>query len=138
MVTEAAYVRRVERLLYSYQSIVAGMENELELEREGLGNLFPAMVASYGGIGGGRSTEVSNPTQKFGILRAEKSLQVRQIDRALGSLTHKERELVDKKYFDAYMPTDPEVYKAMGLGPTAFYKIKTQVIRKIATALNII
>lgn len=135
---EAAYVRRVERLLYSYQAIVAGMENEQELEREGLGNLFPAMVASYGGIGGGRPTDVSNPTQKFGIMRAEKSLQVRQIQRALNALTHKELELVDNKYFDPYMPSDSEVYRKMGLGPTAFYKLKTQVLRKIATALNII
>lgn len=135
---EATYVRRVERILYSFQAIMAGMENEIELEREGLGNLFPAMVASYGGTGGGRPTEVSRPTEKYGILRAEKSLQVRQIQRALSALTNKERELVDNKYFDPYMPPDPEVYRKMGLGPTAFYQLKTQVLRKIATALNII
>lgn len=134
---KGTYVRKVERILYSYHSILAGMENEAELEREGLGNLFPSLTANYNTTGGGRSSEVSKPTEKFGILRAEKTVQVRQISRALASLTHKERELIEAKYFDLSMPQDSEVYKGIGLSGTTYYRLKNQALRKVAVALNI-
>lgn len=132
------YVRRVERILYAYKSILAGMENEAELEREGLGNLFPAMVAQYGGTGGGRASGHSDSTAKYGVMRAEKSLQVRQIERGLAGLTHIEHTLIVNKFFDASMPPDSYVYTAMGLGSTAYYKLKSQAIRKMAVGLNIL
>lgn len=135
---EVDYIRRAERALYSYHALIAAMENEIELEREGFGNLYPSMTAHYGGTGGGRSSEVSKPTERFGILRAEKSVQIRQIQRALGCLVEVERQLVDMKYFNPRLPRDPDVYKELGLGATAYYRVKRQAMRKIAIALNII
>lgn len=130
------YVRKVERILYEYPALKAGQENEHELEKIGLGNLFPTLIGSYDDMP--RGTDISDPTGKYGLKRAEKSIKIRQIERALKALNHEERQVVEEKYFNAAQPKDVQVYMELGLGSTYYYQVKDQVIRKVATALNII
>lgn len=128
--------RKLERELYSYPALLAAQENEKELEAHGLGNLFPTMVAQYSGMpsAGG----VSNPTEKYALMRAEKSLKVNQIERGLKALTFVERELIIFKYFDPSQPKDYQVYEQLKASSTNYYKLKEQALRKMAIALNMI
>lgn len=130
------YVRKVERVLYEYPSLLAGIENEAELEKEGLGNLFPSLISSYEETI--RGSEISDPTGKFGTKRAEKDLKKRQIKRALAILSPDERKLIEAKYFDTSQPTDVNVYLEQGFSERDYYRVKDRALRKIATALNII
>lgn len=136
-VPKALYVRKIERILYEYPALKAGQENEAELEKAGLGNLFPSLIGQYGDEGP-RGTEISNPTEKFGIKRAEKALKIRQIERALNALTHGERNLVNEKYFNPAQPSDVAVYMTLGMSSAHYYRVKDRILRKMATALNII
>jgi len=130
------YHRQVERILYEYPSLLAAIENEAELEKEGLGNLFPSMIASYGeGI---RGSEISKPTESYAIRRAEKEVKVKQINRAFNALTTEEKNLLDKKYFDSSQPSDVRVCMENGYSERHYYRIKDRALRKVAIALNII
>jgi ArpU family phage transcriptional regulator len=135
-VPKKVYVKKVERILYEYPSLKAGIENEIALEHEGLGNLFPSMIASYEEAV--RGSSISNPTEKFGIKRAEKEIKIRQIDRAMDVLSHEEKKLTEAKYFDRSQPSDVQVYMSHGISERDYYRIKDRTLRKIATALNII
>ncbi|KXG42865.1 ArpU family phage packaging/lysis transcriptional regulator [Tepidibacillus decaturensis] len=135
-IPKSLYVRKVERILYEYPALKASQENEKELEKAGLGNLFPSLISSY--EDSIRGTDISNTTEKFGIKRAEKALKIMQIERALNALNHEEKRLVKEKYFNPAFPSDIRVYTSLNLGSTAYYKLKDQTIRKVATALNII
>jgi hypothetical protein len=42
-----SYRRKVERILREYPILKAAIENERQLEREGLGNLFPSCTPLY-------------------------------------------------------------------------------------------
>ena len=130
------YIRKVERILYEYPALKAGQENEHELEQIGLGNLFPTLIGSYDDMP--RGTDISDPTGKYGIKRAEKSIKIRQIERALDALNYEERKVIEEKYFNAAHPKDVQVYTELGLGSTYYYRVKDQAIRKVAMALNII
>lgn len=122
------HTKKVEKILWQYRSLVAAVEMD---------DLLPSIIAKYESDGG-RGSEVSKPTEKYALLRMEKVIQVQQINRALGALTHKERDLVERKYFNPDYPQDSEVFNAMGMGQTSFYRLKTQTLRKIAMALNFI
>ena len=128
--------RKLERELYTYPALLAAAENEKELEASGLGSLFPSMVASYSGMpsGGG----ISNPTEKYAIMRAEKAIKINQIERGLMALTYREQDLIKFKYFDPDMPTDREVLERLNVGTTNYYKLKEQALRKMGIALNMI
>jgi ArpU family phage transcriptional regulator len=131
------YVRRVERELYSYPALRVAMENEMELEKAGLSNLFPSLVPAYGEKVGS-SGNISKPTEQYAIKKAEKTMKVQMIERALSALNTQERKLVEEKYFNPSQPSDTQVFTALAMGSTTYYKVKNQVIRKIAISLNII
>lgn len=127
-VPKQKYVRVVERILYSYPSYVAGLENELD-------ELFPSATSSY--EESIRGSDISKPTENYGIKRAEKELRVRQMNRALDALNQDERELVERKYFSSN-PSDEQVMFDMQISNNRYYKLKDQALRKVATALNVI
>lgn len=135
-IPKKSYVRATERVLYEYPFLLVGQENEEELEKKGLGNLFPSMVASYDDMprGGG----ISKPTENWAMKRAEKSIKIMQIQRALGMLSPDERMMIEAKYFDTTQPSDLIVYEELRWNHKTYYKIKDRAIRKMAIALNII
>lgn len=128
---KSAYVRKVERALYEYPSLLAGLENKEEME-----SLYPSLISSYNETI--RGSDISKPTEKYGIIRAEKELKLRQINRALSILSPEERKLIETKYFDPSQPTDVEVYMECGFSQRNYPRIKYRALRKVATALNII
>lgn len=133
---KSKYVRQTERALYEYSSLKVALQNEEELEREGLGNLFPSLVPAYEeSLGGGT---ISNPTESWGMKRAEKHIKVRQINRALSILSKDERDLIESKYLTSYQPSDVRAMDDLKISHANYYRIKDRAIRKIATALNII
>ena len=135
-IPKSKYVRQVERALYEYSALRVALENEEELEREGLGNLFPSLVPAY--EESSRGSTISNPTESYAMKRAEKTVKVRQIKRALGILNPEERGLVQIKYLDHYQPSDLRAADELKMSQATYYRIKDRTLRKIATALNII
>lgn len=124
------HVKRLERLLYSYPALMAGVENSKhEYEITGL-------TANYSGMPGGDG--ISTPTENVAIRRVDKEIKVKQIERALAALTYIERDLITFKYFNPGQPSDVRVMEEIGFKNTAYYKLKDQAIRKMATALNFI
>lgn len=135
-IPKAKYVRQTERALYEYAVLKVALENEEELEKKGLGNLFPSMIASY--EDSPRGSVISNPTETWGMRRAEKSLKIKQINRAMGILSSEERQIIECKYFDNSQPSDMRVCDLLNWPERSYYRIKDRALRKIATALNII
>lgn len=135
-VPKSKYVRQTERALYEYAALKVALQNEEELEREGLGNLFPSLVPAYEeSMGGGT---ISNPTEAWGMRRAEKKMKVRQIDRALSILASDEKEMVQVKYLNHSQPSDVRSAIELEWPERTYFRVKDRALRKIATALNII
>jgi ArpU family phage transcriptional regulator len=105
----------VERELYNYKSLLAGIEN-------GPLNQF----------------ETDQELFEFERIIKFKINKTNKIKRGLSALTHKERELIELKYFDPRNPIDYEVYQELGIKNTWYYKLKEQALNKMANALNII
>jgi ArpU family phage transcriptional regulator len=105
----------VERELYNYKSLLVGIENgpinDFETDQE----LF-----------------------EFARMKERKLYKANAIKKGLASLTDKEKELIELKYFDPRNPIDYEVYQELGIKNTWYYKLKEQALNKMANALNII
>lgn len=120
------YVKQVERELYSYPALLAAIVTDD----------LPGLTARYSGMPGGG--DIANHTEAVAIKRAEKTIRVKRIERAIDALTFLERDLIKYKYFDPGQPSDVAVMVQISLKNTAYYKFKEQALRKLATALNII
>lgn len=108
------YRKHVERILYNYPALLAAVEVE------------PLQIAA--GADPGEMT----------ALKATKQKQAASIERALQALNFTERDLIKLKYFDPEFNKDYAVYEQLGMGSTAYYKMKEQALRKMAIALNVI
>lgn len=131
-VPREVYVRKVERILYEFPSLEAAIQNELDG-----GESLPSLVPVYGDDSP-KGSNISKPTENYGIRRADKQLKHRMIKRALSSLKADERRLVEIKYFNTRVVSDLEVYSEMRMKKDAYYDLKGQALRKVANALNII
>lgn len=133
-----AYVKWVEKTLYEYPALKAAWEIEQELEKAGLGTLFPSMVPAYEEKTGKGHSEYQSQTEKYGILRASRDVRLNCLERALSALTRDERELVEKKYFNPLRPTDQEVWEAMNVSRGTYHRLKREMLRKLAMMLRLI
>lgn len=132
------YYRKVERALYEYPTLKTSVRNENQLEKSGLGNLYPSITSNYSEKikGSGRN---ESSTELYGMKRAIRSMKIEQIERTLReTMSPLEKQLIELKYFDQTMQTDIEVYHQMGVSETTYYRIKDRIIQKAAKALNII
>lgn len=127
-----AYIKAVEEYLYEYPALKAALEIEKELEKAGLGNLYPSMVPAYEERTGKSHSEYQSQTEKYGILRASKNLRLQCLERALAALTKDERDLVEEKYFNPLRPTDQEVYETLNLSRGKYHQLKKQTLHKLA------
>jgi ArpU family phage transcriptional regulator len=132
-----SYRRQVERLLREYPVLKAAIENERQLEREGLGNLFPSCTPLYESVSGGYS-EYQSTTERYAIIRATKMVRLQQIERALLVLNLDERYLIEKRYLDQTPADDMFVCDELGWSKRTYYRIKKRALDKLAMALNLI
>lgn len=127
-ITKAQYMRQTERILYEYPFMKLAVEETKDD--------LPSMIAGYDDMPKG--TTLSNPTESYGIKRAEKCLKIRKIDKAMSCLSEDERDLIQKKYFDTTQPSDETVFLELRWNHKTYYKLKERAVRKMAIALNII
>lgn len=132
------FIRRVEKVLFDYPILKASIENERELEREGLADLFPSLTPSYEEKTSPAHSEYQSHTERYGILRASRIVQVRQTERALKTLSLDEREIIQERYFDPAQHTDTFVADQLGLSRAKYHRIKQQALKKLAIALNLL
>lgn len=127
-IPKAQYMRQTERVLYEYPFMLLAVEETKDD--------LPSITAGYDDMPKG--TTISNPTESYGIKRAEKYLKIRKIDKAMDCLSEDERELIKRKYFDTTQPSDETVFSELHWNHKIYYKLKDRAIRKVAIALNII
>lgn len=132
------YMKTIEQCLYDYPILKASIENERELEKEGLSNLFPSITPVYEERASKGYSEYQSQTEKYGILRARRIIQYRQINRAMNTLTTDERRVIEERYINPNSPTDQIAYDRLGISRSTFNRLKMQAIRKMARALNVI
>jgi len=133
-----AYIKAVEEYLYEYPALKAAWEIEKELEKAGLGNLYPSMVPAYEERSGKGHSEYQSQTEKYGILRASKDLRLQCLERALAALTKDERELVEEKYFNPLRPTDQMVCETLNYSRGKYHQLKRKTLHKMAMMLRLI
>lgn len=131
-----SYRRRVERLLSQYPILKAAIEIEQHYEEMGAG-YYPSCTSSYEERMSGGKSEYQSTTEKYGIQRAYKHLQIERIDRALMSLKLDERLLIEKRYLEEIKTTDINVYTQFGWSERQYYRIKDQAMLKLAMVLNL-
>ncbi|MDP5273543.1 ArpU family phage packaging/lysis transcriptional regulator [Chengkuizengella axinellae] len=121
------YVKIVERELYHYPSLLAAIKNT---DIQGLTAKYNITTSS--------GSNIFKPVENTVVNIAEKEVKVNQIQKALKALTDIERELIEFRYFDPKQPSDIIVMLDLGFKNTAYYKIKSKAIYKMAISLNII
>jgi len=132
------YRRKVERILREYPVLKAAIENERQLEREGLGNLFPSCTPIYEESVSRGYSEYQSITERYAIIRADNSIRLQQIERALSVLDLDERFLIEKRYIDPSPADDRFVCDELGWSLRTYYRIKKRALYKLAMALNFI
>ena len=76
-----AYRKRVEKILREYPILKKCSEIEEQLEREGLGDMFPSLTSVYGeGIGG--YSEYRSDTERYAIVRLQRKAASKQLERS--------------------------------------------------------
>jgi len=133
-----SYRRQVERLLREYPVLKAAIENERQLEREGLGNLFPSCTPLYEESVSRAYSEYQSTTERYAIIRATKMVRLQKIERALAVLDLDERFLIEKRYLDQSPADDRFVCDELGWSLRTYYRIKKRALNKLAMALNLI
>jgi ArpU family phage transcriptional regulator len=133
-----SYRRKVESILREYPVLKASIENERQLEREGLGNLFPSCTPLYDELVSRGFSEYQSTTERYAIIRATKIVRLQQIERALAVLNLDERFLIEKRYLDQSPADDMIVCDELGWSKRTYYRIKRRALDKLAMALNFI
>lgn len=134
-----AYRKRVEKILREYPILKKSLEIEEQLEREGLGDMFPSLTSVYGeGIGG--YSEYRSDTERYGILRAAKKSRIQAVERGLQALNLDERYLIEERYLNVkrHLVTDITIYEDLGWSRRQYYRVKEQALKKLATVLNLV
>lgn len=106
----------VKKALKEYKALKVQMENRKELVKNGVSDIFPVLIDSS------KANE----------------LKVAQIERALETLDHTERQIIEMKYLGNEKRTDLDIYLDLCLRKDVFYKKKKSAIFMIASSLGII
>lgn len=136
--TRAWYIKPVEKLLYDYPILKVSVENEAELEKEGLSDWYPSLTPVYEERTSPGYQEYQSQTEKYGIKRAMKKLQLRQMNRALSILSEEEKKLIQSRYFASVPPSETALCRKMSLSRTQYHRVRHQALEKLAKALNIL
>lgn len=131
-----SYRRRVERILKNYPIIKAAVELQQQEEAAGYGD-FPACIASYEERVSAGYSEYNSSTERYGIWRATKYLELQRIEMALMVLDFDERFLIEERYFDRSGPSDSVVYDRLGWSKRHYYRVKARAIKKLAVVLGL-
>lgn len=132
-----SYRRKVERILSQYPLLKAAIEIEEKYEDIGAG-YYPSCISSYEERASGGKREYQSTTEKYGINRANKYIQIKRIERALMSLKLDERLLIEKRFLEETKNTDINVYSQFGWSERQYYRIKDQAMLKLAIALGVL
>ncbi|MGG3865456.1 hypothetical protein ABEU96_25880, partial [Aneurinibacillus aneurinilyticus] len=144
------YVALVERKLrdhYTHLQHIKELEQKL---KQGVQIIIPSAscVASYGGVGGGRSNQ--SMSERL-IIRADQieeqwkieledwHIQCEPMYRALEQLDEEQRLVIEKKYFSSKKPlSDIHVIPLVPFEHRKFYKVKGAALLRLAESLRII
>jgi ArpU family phage transcriptional regulator len=127
----------LEKMLYEYPLLKISLENERELEQEGLSNLYPSMTSSYEHRTSKGYSEYQSSTEKYALLRAAKQMKLRQVERALEVLNMEEKAIIEEKYFNPMRHFDSYIYDKLGFSKSTYQRLKKSALKKLAVALNI-
>ncbi|BCU81897.1 hypothetical protein JIR001_16800 [Polycladomyces abyssicola] len=75
-----SFRRKVESILREYPVLKAAIENERQLERGGLGNLFPSCTPLYEESVSRGFSAYQSTTERYAIIRATKIVRLQQIE----------------------------------------------------------
>lgn len=107
-----------------------------QLEKEQLDSLFPSCISMYEEAMGGRNNTSS--TEKYGIKRieiSEEAKKARAIEIALSALGSKQREVIQRIYFDEEYIEDVCIY--MVRAEKTIRRWKNSGVKKVAEILKI-
>ena len=131
------YRRKVERILKNYPILKAAVELQQKEDAAGLGD-FPPCIASYEERVSAGYSEYRSSTERYGIKRATKQIELQRIERAVEILDLDERLLIQERYMTIPCPRDKELQERLCWSERNYRRIKAAAIRKLAGALNLI
>jgi hypothetical protein len=96
--------------------------------------LYPSVTMDYETerVDGGEK-EYASSTEKYGIIRAEYSRLVEQVDEMLEVLSDQEIELIARSYFKE----EAFVWEVLGLSRASYYIKRNDVLDKLAIVCNL-
>ncbi|OYD06119.1 ArpU family phage packaging/lysis transcriptional regulator [Paludifilum halophilum] len=127
-----SYRKQVERLLRDYPVLKIAVENGESKD------LFPSCTPMYEERVSGGHKEYQSTTERYGVRRANKQLQVKRIEKALAILDLDERYLIEERYMKLSPPLDQEIQIRFSWSESTYRRIKRRALRKLAVALNIL
>jgi ArpU family phage transcriptional regulator len=127
------YKQTVERRLYEYPLLKQSIKNAQVWEE-----FMPSLTPSYEERTSPSYSEYVSSTERFGILRAMKQIQLQEIEEALACLTVDEQAVVRERYLNPVQPPDSVVMDTLGIGKSKYYQIKSSAISKMAKILNVV
>ncbi len=96
--------------------------------------LYPSVTMDYSveRVEGGEQ-EYQSSTEKYGVIRAEYSRLVEQVDWMMEVLTDKEKQLVEKSFFKE----EAFVWEVLNLSRAGYYIKRNDVLDKLAIVCNL-
>ena len=123
---------------WDYRREVAKILVRYPVYKKSLEVLFPPTVYRLEERTEGGKKEFRSSTEKYGMIRAERSKLVERIEKALEILTEKEREIIEETYLKPSVKPASEKWEELGWSKTHYYRVRNNALEKLAIALGII
>ncbi|GGE64446.1 ArpU family phage packaging/lysis transcriptional regulator [Priestia taiwanensis] len=123
--------KNVEKILEKYRMYLGTIPNDIQ----------PKMTPSYSILPPVKTNEFYSSTESIAIERIEYEQErdtfMQVIYEAVNNLKQDERFIIIKRYMEADMGYDPDIYAELGVGKTKYYAMKRQAMSRLAFMLKI-
>jgi ArpU family phage transcriptional regulator len=123
--------KNVEKMLEKYRMYLATMPNDIQ----------PKMTPSYSILPPAKTNEFYSSTESIAIERIEYEQErdtfMQMMYEAVNNLKQDERFIIIKRYMEADMGYDPDIYTELGVGKTKYYSMKAKAMSRLAFMLKI-
>lgn len=130
-VNEKETRKEVEKALEVYRRYLLTLPNEF----------LPTITTSFSLVPPSTTNKFHSTTEDAAIERIEfekeREIQMTRMHNAVNSLKEDERYIIIKRFMEADLGYDPDIWMELGVGKTKYYQIKGEAMLRLAFSLKI-
>ncbi|MBD1373763.1 hypothetical protein IC620_15565 [Hazenella sp. IB182357] len=124
------YRKQVEAMLKAYPWVKQTIQESNE-------ELYPSCVPIYEEMFGHGEKEYASSTEKYGMKRAQKYEQLKELENTLKHLKLDERMVITETYFKNHNLTTDVLCERIGMSRRTYFRAKSSAFSKIADAMGL-